>query len=140
MEAFEHRKSERYTRVAPIVDRLSGALARDGGFADEVRIVDVAIALEQMYDLPKRKISRTLRDRVSGYLGTDAASRERINEGVREFYDARSSIVHSRSGNISPQRNRESFDKGFDIARRTVFKLLQEGPPANSAASMTAGD
>ena len=96
--AFEDRKSERYAQMAPIVSRLSAALARDGGFADDNRIVDVAIALEQMYDLPEQKISRTLRDRVSGFLGTDTASRERLKEIVKEFYDARSNIVHSQLG------------------------------------------
>ena len=138
--AFEDRKTQRYTQMAPIVSRLSEALARDGGFAHEVRIVDVAIALEQLYDLPEQKISRTLRDRVSGYLGTDAVSRERIKESVKDFYDARSDIVHSRSGNVSPQRNRESFGKGFDIARQTVFKLLHEGPPENWDELLIAGD
>ena len=28
---------------------------------------------------------------------------------------------------MSPQRNLEAFSKGFDIARRTLFKLLHEG-------------
>ncbi len=139
-EAFENRKSERYATVAPIVGRLSEALARDGRFADEVRIVDVAIALERMYDLPQAKISRKLRNRASSYLGTDAESRERVKESVKEFYDARSDIVHSRSGNVSPQRNRKVFGKGFDIARRTLFKLLDEGPPENWDVLVITGD
>ena len=129
--AFENRRSECYAQMTPIISRLAEALARDGGFADEGRIVEVAIALEKMYDLPQRGISRTLQDRVSGYLGTDASSRERIKESVKEFYGARSRIVHSRSGNVSPPGNRELFGRGFDIARRTLFKLLQEGPPKN---------
>ena len=137
--AFEDRKSERYAQMAPIVSRLSAALARDGGFADENRIVDVAVALEQMYDLPEQKISRTLRDRVSGFLGTDAASRERIKESVKEFYDTRSNIVHSRSGNVSPRKKFEAFGKGFDIARRTLFKLLHEGRPENWDELMIGG-
>ncbi len=139
-EAFENRKSERYARVAPIVGRLSEALARDGRFADNDRIVDVAIALEQMYDLPQTKISRKLRSRVSFYLGTDAESRERVKESVKEFYDARSDIVHSRSGNLSPQRSLEAFGKGFDIARRTLFKLLHEGRPENWDELVIASD
>ena len=138
-EAFEKRKTERFTRVAPIVGRLSEALARDGRFADEVRIVDVAIALERMYDLPRWKISRKLRNRASAYLGTDAQSREKVKESVKEFYDTRSNIVHSRSYNVSPQRNREAFGKGFDIARRTLFKMLHEGPPENWAELTMAG-
>ena len=107
------------------MSRLSEALARGEGFADEMRIVDIAIALENMYDLPKRKISPTLQNRASGYLGTDCASRDRIKESVKEFYDARSNIVHGGRGNVTQERNREAFSRGFDIARRTLFKLLQ---------------
>ena len=129
--AFESRRAERYAQVGSIVSRLSEALARGEGFADEMRIVDIAIALENMYDLPKRKISPTLQNRASGYLGTDCASRDRIKESVKEFYDARSNIVHGGRSDVTQERNREVFSRGFDIARRTLFKLLQEGPPKN---------
>ena len=127
--AFENRRGERYAQVAPIVSRLSEALARGEGFADEMRIVDVAIALENMYKLPQRDISLTLQERASRYLGTGSASRERIKETVRRFYNARSNIVHGGRRNASPQENHEAFGTGFDIARRTLFKLLREGPP-----------
>ena len=59
-----------------------------------MRIVDVAIALENMYELPQRDISVTLQERASQYLGTGSASRERIKETVRRFYNSRSNIVH----------------------------------------------
>ena len=139
-EAFENRKSERYARVAAIVARLSEALARDGQLAVEDRILDVAIALERMYVLDKGKISRKLRNRASCYLGTDVESRERVKESVKEFYDTRSDIVHSRSDNMSPHRKREAFRKGFDIARRTLFKRLHEGPPENWDELVIAGN
>ena len=84
-----------------------------------------------MYDLPERGISRTLQNRVSGYLGTDSESRERLKQSVKAFYDERSASVHNRKGRPSEQRNRDAFAKGFDIARRTLFKLLDEGPPDN---------
>ena len=139
-EAFEHRKSKRYASVAPTVGRLSEALASDGRFANEVRLVDVAIALERMYDLPQGKISRTLQNRASSYLGTDPDSRATIKKSVKEFYDARSDTVHSRSRDVSPQRNHEAFGKGFDIAKRTLFKLLREGRPENWNEWKVAGD
>ena len=91
----------------------------------------MAKALERMYDLPERAISRTLQNRVSGYLGSDSESRERLKQGVKAFYEERSASVHNRKGKPSPQRNRDAFAKGFDIARRTLFKLLDEGPPDN---------
>ena len=127
--AFQDRREERYAQVAPIVSRLSQALSRGEGFADEMRIVDVAISLESMYDLPQRDISPTLRKRASRYLGTDAASRERIKETVRRFYNARSNIVHRGRGNASPLETHRWFASGFDIARRTLFKMLHEGLP-----------
>lgn len=130
-EAHKNRTSKRYARVAKTVSRLSDALVMDGRFSDEDRIVKVAIALEQMYDLPQGKISRELRNRASLYLGVDSASREWIRKSVNEFYSARSSIVHSRSSNVPSQTISEAFDKGFDIARRTLFKMLREGPPKN---------
>ena len=119
---FKNRRNNRYAQRTPVISRLAEALARDGGFADEGRIVEVAIALEKMYDLPQRGISRTLQNRVSGYLGTDAASRERIKESVKEFYEARSKIVHSREVNVSPPGNRESFGRGLDSCLRALRK------------------
>ncbi len=129
--AFQLRRDERYAQVAPIVSRLSQALARGEGFAEKMRIVDVVSALENMYDLPRRDISATLQNRVSQYLGTDSASRERIKETVRQFYNARSNIVHGGRGNASPLETHRWFTSGFDIARRTLFKLLHEGRPKN---------
>ena len=29
------------------------------------------------------------------------------------------------------KENTEAFDKGFEVARRSLFKLLQDGPPAD---------
>ena len=130
-EAFADRKSERFGKMAPVIAWLCEALEGDGRFAAELRFVHVAKALERMCDLPERAISRTLQNRVSGYLGSTSESRERLKQGVKAFYDERTASVHNRKGKPSPQRNREAFAKGFDIARRTLFKLLDEGPPDN---------
>ena len=132
-EAFKNRKNERYARVATDVSRLSEALVRDGRFPDENRFVKVAIALERMYDLSSRTISRELQNRTSSYLGTDLESQERIRKGIKEFYNTRSNIAHSGSSTVSPLKRSEAFDKGFDIARQTLFKLLREGPSENWA-------
>ena len=127
--AFRKRQSAHFRRIAPYVTRLSEALARDGRVGMQDKVVDVVIALEGMYELPRRGKSRTLQDRVSGFLGTDADDRERTREIVRTVYDARSDIVHSDSKRASPFRNDAAFMKGFDLARRTLLKLLHEGPP-----------
>ena len=47
----------RYQGCAPIVSRLSEALARTGQYAADDKILDVAIALEQMYELDRGEIS-----------------------------------------------------------------------------------
>ena len=128
-EAFSNRESTRYRRMAPFVVQLAEALGRNGRLAPHEKIVDVAIALEGMYELPKQNKSRTLKERVSGYLGTDAEGRKRIKERIRTFYEVRSDIVHSGSGEASPFRNGAAFVTGFELARRSLFKLLREGPP-----------
>ena len=139
-EIFENRQSTRYERMAPMVARLAEALARDGRFATHDKIVDVSIALEGMYDLPKRGITRNLEERVSGFLGTNTDSRDRISKSARAFYDARSAIVHSRSGKVTPFTNGAAFVTGFDLARRSLFKLLREGPPDDWETLAASGD
>ncbi len=128
-DAFSNHESTRYQRMAPFVSRLAEALGRAGQFALRDKVVDVAIALEGMYELPKWKKSRTLEERVSSYLGTDAEDRQQVKDRIRTLYEARSDIVHSGSGEASPFRNGAAFVSGFDLARRSLFKLLREGPP-----------
>lgn len=128
-EAFRHRESARFARVSSEVSRLSEALVRDGRFPDENRFVKVAIAFEQMYDLPERDISRELQNRAGSYLGTDLESKERIRKGIKKFYNTRSKIAHCGSNNVPPQERSDGFEIGYDIAKQTLFKLLREGPP-----------
>ncbi len=75
------------------------------------------------------KISRKLRSRAANFLATDMERREKIRECVRKFYDVRSDIIHNRTDRLTERRIREAFFSGFDIAQRSLFKLLSEGPP-----------
>jgi len=127
--AFRNRDSARFVRYAPMVGRLAEALGRYGRFSDEVRTVDVAIALEAMYELPKWRKSQRLASRASGFLGTGADDRKRVHEGALRFYEARSEIVHSGPERAAPFRQGAAFVTGFDLARKTLFKLLREGAP-----------
>ena len=136
---FLGRERTRYRKLAPIVSRLAEAQARSGRFADEDRILDVAIALERIYELDSGEISHKLRTRAAWYLGVDTESRIRESKAVKQLYDARSAVVHNRKGKSSLQENREAFSKGFDIARRSLFKLLREGPPEDWNALVVAG-
>ena len=128
-EAFEGRENGRFERFAPFVGRLAEALGRHGRFAGDDRTVDVAIALEGMYELPKWGKSRKLANRASGFLATDSRDRQRMRESVLRFYEVRSEIVHSGPQRASPFRNGAAFVTGFDLARRSLFKLLREGAP-----------
>ena len=137
--AFDNRESERHRRMAPIISRLANALARDGRFAGADRILDVAIVLECMYELDSRNISSKLQDRASRYLGGDAKSQQLVKENIKEFYEVRSAIIHGRLDRMTPQKISMAFDKGFNIARRSLFKLLHDGPPDNWNA-LVVGD
>ena len=133
-EAFRCRESARYQRMAPIVARLSEALARNGRFANGDKILDVGIALERMYVLDEGKISLKLRNRAARYLATDELSHESIRASAQEFYEVRSDIVHNRLQRLTPERVHSAFINGFDIARRSLFKMLREGPPEDWSA------
>ena len=124
-EAFDNRDHKRFEEMAPIIGRLDEALARDGRFASEDKILDVAIALERMYQLD-RDISRNMQARVALFLDDDTGS---LVETIKEFYNTRSGIVHNKRKQNSPARNQEIFNEGFSIASRTLFKLLREGAP-----------
>ena len=129
-EAFENGASERYRRMAPVIGRLAGELARDGPFG-------VAGGSWMWgsrwsgctYVLDEGRISRRLRNLAAKYLATNAAGQETIRETAQEFYDVRSDIVHNRLNRLSPERVHAVFGNGFDIARRSPFKMLREGPP-----------
>ena len=139
-EAFENRAGERYRRMAPVVGRLAEALARHGPFAVADRVLDVGIALERIYVLDENNIGRKLRNRAARYLAGDEAGRDSIKESVQEFYAVRSDIVHNRLHRLSPERVHAAFRDGFDIARRSLFKLLREGPPEDWNTAGSAGD
>lgn len=130
-EVFENRENARYRRLAHIVSRLGQALARDGRFAIHDKVLDVSIALEGMYDLPRRGATNALEERVAGFLGIDAVSRDRIGKNARAFYNARSAIVHNRPAEATPFTNGAAFVTGFELARRSLFKMLREGVPDN---------
>ena len=70
--ACDERKSRHYREISPVVARLAEALARDGRFAAEDRVLDIATGLERMYELGGGEISHRIRTRASWFLGRDA--------------------------------------------------------------------
>ena len=129
LDAFENRRSTRYEQMARFAARLAEALSRRGRFSMQDKIVDVAVTLEGMYALPRRRKSYELQKRVANFLGTDAIDREGIKETMRRFYQARNEIVHSDLGEAAPFRKEAAFVAGFSLARKSLFKLIREGRP-----------
>ena len=129
---FRERNDAHFRRYEPVVARLAEAAARSGRFAVDDRILDVAMALERMYALDQGEIVFKLKTRAACFLESDTAGRTQVFRDVGRFYDARSAIVHNTGKKQWPEREREAaFDKGFDIARRSLGKLLREGSPAD---------
>ena len=132
-EAFENRQDERYGRVAPIVGRLAEALARDGRFQTDDKILDVAIALERLYENERDRgaIGLKLGKRAARFLKTGTEDHERVLQDVQEFYHVRGAIVHKRKQPPSVEEKEKAFTQGFKVARRSVVKVLRDGPPPN---------
>ena len=129
--AFGARTTDQYNNCAPVIGRLAEALARGGRFRTDDQIMDVAIALERMYELDGGEISFKLKTRAACFLEADTEGRLRVFQNVENFYKARSSIVHRRRKPYSVEAKLDAFNKGFEIARRSVVKLLQGGPPSD---------
>ena len=129
---FKERNNKNFRDLEAIFPRLATAVSRKGRFAREDRILDVVMALERMYSLAQGEISYKLKTRASCYLESTTEARNRVFKEVRKLYDLRSAIVHGsekKRGTIGEQES--TFRAGFEIARRTLFKHLREGSPAN---------
>ena len=80
-EAFDNRNGEQYGAMAPITGRLAEALARTGRFGTDDKILDVAIALERMYELGSGEIVFKLKTRAACYLESGSEGRLRTFRG-----------------------------------------------------------
>lgn len=136
---LRYRDSDRYRDCEPVIARLAEALARSGRFQVDDKILDVAIALEQLYQPDGDAISFKLRARAACFLETRADQRLRIFRDVDTLYKARSAIVHRRRKGMSEEAKTDAFRKGFNVARRTVVKLLRQGPPSNWDEAVIGG-
>ena len=135
-DAFEQAKGlhleperYRYREYRHIVSRLSEGLARTGQYSVDDKILDVAIALEQMYELDQGEISFKLKMRAACFLETQTQARLSVFRKVGQLYNARSGIVHRRSKELSWTSKRDASEVGFDLARSSLIKFLREGPP-----------
>ena len=137
-----HTKEDKTDALKLAIRRLAASVSRPGGrFGQEDRILDVAIALEIMYELDTPEITYKLKTRAGYFLGKNPEERMGIVAKVDHFYDARSAIAHGlrRKGpNIS---FKDALADGFGLARETLLKLLCEGiPPDWNLFVMSAGE
>ena len=86
--AFQRRATDRYKDYAPIIARLAEALARSSRFQADDKILDVAIALERMYELDRGEISFKLKTRAACFLEAGTEDRLRVFRDVGDFYEA----------------------------------------------------
>ena len=138
-KAFGDRKSDNYKHCAPIIARLAEALKRSGQFQIEDMILDVAIALERMYELEGGEISFKLKTRAAYFLETSTEGRQRVFRDVKQLYNARSAIVHRRKKPPAAEAISDALTRGFEVARRSVVKLLRDGPPPDWNELVLAG-
>ena len=111
------------------VSRLAGSIQRAAGrFGVQDRILDVAIALEVMYQLA-RGGRFTLTTRAGHFLADETEERLRVAERAAALYKTRNSIVH---GNV--EQTKEGYTQmaataadGTDLGRETLWKLLDQG-------------
>ena len=126
--AFKDRNSAQYRYCAPIIARLAEALTRSGRLGTDDRILDVALALERLYKPGEDATTFTLKTRAACFLETGTQDRLRVLQDVEEFSKVRAAIIHGGK-RLSATAKNEAFGKGFEIARRSVVKLLRDGLP-----------
>ena len=109
------------------IRRLAALPSRAGRFGTEDRLLDTAIALETMYNLDAPEITYKLQTRAGYYLGTNGKDRMEIFRKVRDFYSARSALVHGARGARRRVDVGKALSDGLNLARMTLLALLRDG-------------
>ena len=126
-QAYGKRKGHEFERFAPIIYRLSEALARLGRFGANDRILDISQSLELMFRPSGGGISRQLQDGMAELLGVDEKHKDDIRAAIKQVYDVRSAIVH---GATDARRKRHlegrqrAFISGFNLTQQALFKMI----------------
>jgi hypothetical protein len=126
-QAYRKRRDEEFERLAPIIHRLSEALARLGRFGANDRILDISQSLELMFRPRGGGISRKLQDGMAELLGVDEKHKDDIRAAIKQFYDVRSAIVHGatdarRKRNLEDRQS--AFISGFNLTQQALFKMI----------------
>ena len=128
-------------RLGLAIRRLGGLPSRVGRFGTEDRILDTAIALETMYSLDAPEITYKLKTRAGYLLGTNGEERIGIFRKVKDFYVARSALVHGSRARRKRIDLWKALSDGRQLARETLLVLLRDGrDPDWDRLVMSAGE
>ena len=108
---------------------VSSARRNRSRFWLEDRILDVAVALEMMFDLRGGELSYKLSVRAAHLLVDGPEDRLEVYKAAKCFYNVRSRIVHGNRGTKSGNRNEAMamLECGYDLGRDGLLKLLEQG-------------
>ena len=134
-------KGDRGTELA--IRRATASLGIAGGrLGVEDRLIDASVALEAMYGpfASNDKITRKISLRAAWLLGQSDDEGRAIAKDMKSFYRTRSKVVHGTVSKDPRKREKElagALASGRDLARRSLFALLDRGP-INSEAEWNA--
>ena len=118
-----YAEPEKPHALALATRRLAASLSRPGSrFAEEDRILDIAIALEICYGGKK---GHQLAKRAARLLGADATEQIRTYDQARRFYSVRSRIVHTEGPAPARDSLHGELEAGRDLACRSLRELLK---------------
>ena len=128
--------------------RLAEALARDGRFAAEDKILGVAIALERIHELGGGKKSHKMRTRSSRFLRRDPEDRGRVMKSIGDFYRVRSEFVHKGKRKPEnrhcavpgPQAQSGGWGRRREWSTSTIFLATSGNAPSRRNESSSAGE
>ena len=110
------------------LSRLASSVARTGIHSAHDKIIDVAIALEVMYepDVTRRKGNQLSR-RARSLLGQDREDNRWIDRTAQRTYGLRSDIAHG----TLPEYTEQAYLDGLRLGRRTLAHLIRSGRPSD---------
>ena len=129
-QTFCAGKRDRSTELA--IRRTAASFGVLGGrFGTEDRILDSAVALEALYGPCNEDITRKISRRAAWLLSESGGLCNTTLKQMKSFYKTRSKIVHGTVSKNEQKRERElagALASGRELARRTLFALLDRGP------------
>ncbi|MXZ90084.1 MAG: hypothetical protein F4W95_15330 [Chloroflexi bacterium] len=108
--------------------RLASSLTRTGVHGDFDKVLDVAIALEVVYQLDaKRGKGSLLSSRARQFIGGDRKDLKWIDRTAKSIYAARTGVVHN---GMLPEDANQVYEDAFELGQRTLLHAALSGCPA----------